>query len=64
MAVIYSDPNLTKNVVKNYTPKNSGTFFRQLFDVLKTSLAVEKEKKYSRGVKKGNFKFQDGGSNF
>jgi len=65
MAVIYSDPNLTKNVVKNYTPKNSGTFFTQLFDVLKTSLAVEKEKKNIRGgVKNGNFKFQDGGSNF
>ena len=49
MAVIYSDPNLTKNVVKNYTQKNSGTFFTQLFDVLKTSLAVEKEKKNIRG---------------
>ena len=31
MAVIYSDPNLTKNVVKNYTPKNFGNIFHTTF---------------------------------
>lgn len=31
MAVIYSDPNLTKNVVKNYTPKKFGNIFHTTF---------------------------------
>jgi len=33
MAVIYSDPNLTKNVVKNYTPKKIREHFSRNFSM-------------------------------